>query len=106
VVSKLRTPHRHVFIRVQQQLREIGSLHTTTRECPAQQVTSEQENILHAVEHSPKTSIRRMSCQKSMPPTQALQPQGYPAHLGFCQWTATHHHLCKYILFTEKVQFT
>lgn len=37
-------------------------LHTSTRECPAQQATGEQKNTLHTVYWSPRTCIQRSSC--------------------------------------------
>jgi hypothetical protein len=51
------TPNKHVFIRVHQRLRETGSFHTSTRECPAQQAIGVQESVLHTAEQSPRTGI-------------------------------------------------
>jgi hypothetical protein len=93
---------------------EKWAIHISTRECPVQPATGE-EDILHTVECSPKTSVWSISRQTGTPQlglypyhvqyVQALQPQDYTACLQFCHWIATHHYLYQYILFTDEGQF-
>lgn len=118
-------PNRQVFTDIHNRLCETGSFAKSTHEGINQTPIQVEENIIHSVQQSPGTSVRRLSRQhlvSSYKTWKILNNEGlYPYHLRkvqalhpgdniirseFCRWVAANRRLVKLILFTDEAQFT
>jgi hypothetical protein len=108
-------------------LRETGSLPSVRlhSERDPERQSVEEENILDAVQRSPRASTRRLArrCgvtksivwrilnENKLHPyhlqkVQQLQPGDPARRLDFCKWLNESRHLYRYVLFSDEAQFT
>ncbi|XP_054279103.1 uncharacterized protein LOC128997489 [Macrosteles quadrilineatus] len=120
-----RTPNRQVFTDLFNRLRETGCVRKVVPDGVVQTPVEVENDILHSVQQSPGTSVRKLSRQHLVSISKTwriLHNEGlYPYHLRkvqalhagdtlrrsqFCRWVAGNRHQIKFILFTDEAQFT
>ena len=125
-------PHRQMFVRVHQRLRESGSFNKLTAENgrPRTVTTVEaEEAVLYEIEQNPTTSTRKIAANVNIShPTvfrilknqllypyhiqrvQALLPGDYPQRMAFCRWLqqkiGRNPQFLSKILFTDEANFS